>query len=144
MAKVYTVTKAFQSTDKDTKEPQVINTKGGEMHKFMVQVADQPVAGWLSILKKPGNVVNEGDELYGFIDENQWGKPNFTAAQRPEGMQLKTSNSKPSSTPAPSGISTDLIHDKLDEILRLLRGVDEPVIVPNTESEPVDLEKLGY
>ena len=96
MPQIWKVTKAFQSTNRDTGEVDVVKTKGGDMHKFMVQVENQPVEGWLQLLKKVGNKVNVGDELYGDIVENNWGKPQYIRADRPQGMPVKQSKTQSS------------------------------------------------
>ena len=88
MPQVWKVSKAFQSTNRETGEPDVIKTKGGDMHKFMVQVENQPVDGWLQLLKKIGNKVEKGDELYGDIVENNYGKPQYVRADRPQEMRI--------------------------------------------------------
>ena len=91
MPQVWKVTKAFQSTNRDTGEPDVIKTRNGNMHKFMVQVEDQPIDGWLQLLKKVGSKVQKGDELYGDIVENNWGKPQFVRADRPQEVSANNS-----------------------------------------------------
>lgn len=96
MPQIWKVTKAFQSTNRDTGEVDVVKTTGGDMHKFMVQVENQPVEGWLQLLKKVGNKVNVGDELYGDIVENNWGKPQYIRADHPQGMPVKQSKTQSS------------------------------------------------
>ena len=91
MPQVWKVSKAFQSTNRETGKPDVIKTKGGDMHKFMVQVENQPVDGWLQLLKKVGNKVSVGDELYGDIVENNYGKPQFVRADRPQEVSANNS-----------------------------------------------------
>ena len=85
MAQEWKVTQAFQGMSKeDSNVPEVVNTKGGAKHKYLVQVENQPVAGWFSVLKNPDHSVKEGDTLYGDITTNQWNKPQFTRADRPQ------------------------------------------------------------
>lgn len=155
MPQLYKVTKAFLSTEKDSKEPQVIQTQGGPAHKFMVQVANQPVDGWFSILKKPGNEVKEGDEIYGEITENQWGKPNFKRMQNPNegfGGQRQSAPSTPSTSSQPSGS----LEEKVDYLISLVEnfldtkqstgkaqaGAD--FVPKDTPDGPVDLSSLDY
>lgn len=162
MPKIYTVEKAFLSTvSKEDKSPQVVQTKGGEMHKYMVQFEDQPIKGWIGILKKPGNKVSEGDEMYGVIEENNWGKPQFTRMQLPQdgSITLKTSNSAPAASQAPSAPKlaspSSETEDKLDYIISLLEnfldvkdkreaqtGTDESP--SDIDDGPVDLSQLDY
>lgn len=147
MAQEYTVTKAFQSKDRDTKEPQVIKTANGEMHKYMVQVENQPVQGWMGILKKPGNEVNEGDVLYGDITENDWGKPQFKRADRPFGGQSQAPQ-------APQQSSGGVTNEQIMEELKYVRGLLEnrfqdrsQAAAPSSPADddgPVDLSALDY
>ena len=163
MPKVFTVEKAFLSTGEDKKTPQVINTQGGEMHKYMVQFKDQSIPGWIGILKKPGNEVKQGDEMYGVLEENNWGKPQFTRMQLPQdgSVQLKTSNApaaQPAQAPsAPAKTNGGSVEQKLDYIISLLENkgnfpVNEPTTVPasqerpstNDGDAPVDLSQIDY
>lgn len=161
MPKVYTVEKAFLSTvSKEDKSPQVIQTKGGDMHKYMVQFKDQPIQGWIGILKKPGNKVSEGDEMYGVVEENNWGKPQFTRMQLPQdgSVTLKSAGSAPASSQAPSApkqaTSGSVQEDKLDYIISLLENFlnikDQPQQAPasqgssDVDDAPVDLSQLDY
>lgn len=164
MPKVFVVDKAFLSTEADKKTPQVINTQGGEMHKFMVQFKDQSIPGWIGILKKPGNQVNVGDEMYGVIEENNWGKPQFTRMQLPQdgSVQLKTGGA-PAPTQqaaAPKQQSTQpsgTVEEKLDYLITLVEGFLESqgnsptrtqttndVSPEDIEDGPVDLSQLDY
>lgn len=149
MPQAFKVVKAFQSTNRETGEPDVVKTQGGEMHKFMVQVENQPVQGWLQILKKPGNEVKPGDELYGDIVENNWGKPQFNRAQKP--FDGNAQGQAPAQTASqPSG---DL-EDKVDYLISLVenfldsQGVQRPAATnesaPSDDDGPADLSKLGY
>lgn len=142
MSKDITVAKAFQSTDRDTKEPQVVNTKGGEMHKYMVQFEGRK--DWIGILKKPGNEVKAGDTMYGdIIEDGQWGKPEFKKAERPFGAAAQ------SATPVASG---DL-EAKIDYLTSLVenflerqegRGADKASPTDTPDDVPVDLSELPY
>lgn len=166
MPKVFVVEKAFLSTGEDKKTPQVINTQGGEMHKYMVQFKDQGIPGWIGILKKPGNSVSQGDEMYGVLEENNWGKPQFTRMQLPQdgSVQLKTA-STPAAAPAtpPQGtgqapaVKGGSLEQKVDYIISLLenRGnfqADGPAPTqtsterPSTNDgdAPVDLSQIDY
>ena len=151
MAQTFIVDKAFLSTDQNTKEVQVINTPGGEMHKYMVQVKNQPIQGWFSVLQKPGNKVKPGDELYGEIVENNWGKPQFNRAQKPYGNEAPR-QSAPAQTSQPS----EEMEAKLDYIISLLEnfldsqgsgrnaqaGTD--TVPTDIDDGPVDLSSLDY
>lgn len=156
MAKVWKVSKAFQSTDAETKEPQIVKTQGGDNHKFMVQVEGQPVDGWIGILKKPGNEVKVGDELYGDIVENNWGKPQFNRSQLPQDGSVRlNSGSAPAkqaqtvqkATVQPSGS----VEEKLDFIISLLENflgakeASEPTQpIKDDGDEAVDLSDIEY
>ena len=152
MPQVWKVSKAFQSTNRETGEPDVIKTQGGDMHKYMVQVEGQPINGWLQILKKPGNEVKQGDELYGDIVENNWGKPQFNRAQRP---QENFGNSQPQAARPQPQSNGGSVEQKLDYIISLLenRGnfqSDGPSAAPASNANPqnddgpVDLTQLDY
>lgn len=146
MAQEYTVTKAFQSTDQGTKEVTIVPTKGGDMHKFLVQVANQPVAGWLNILKKPGNEVKEGDKLFGDITENQWGKPQFTKADRPFGSEAQTA----AAAPVASGdleAKIDYLTSLIENFLEHYQGTKTAAtdVTPGTDGDgQVNLSELPY
>lgn len=151
MAQTFIVDKAFLSTDRDTKEVQVVNTPGGDMHKYMVQVKSQPIQGWFSVLKKPGNEVKPGDELYGEIVENNWGKPQFNREQKPYGNDAPR-QSAPAQTSQPSGS----VEEKLDYLISLVEnfldaqdsgrkaqaGTD--AVATDIDDGPVDLSQLDY
>lgn len=156
MAREFKVVKAFMSTDKDTGEAQVVQTRGGGMHKFMVQVEDQPVAGWLQILKKPGNEVKVGDTLYGDIVENNWGKPQFNRSERPDGNFSRPAAPARSSQPAGGHIE-----EKLDYIIQILEsarwfvdprkntplgqeGPKADVAPTDIDDGPIDLSGIDY
>ena len=151
MAQIFIVDKAFLSTDQNTKEVQVINTPGGEMHKYMVQVKNQPIQGWFSVLKKPGNEVKPGDELYGEIVENNWGKPQFNRAQKPYGNDAPR-QSAPVITSQPSGS----VEEKLDYLISLVENFLDAqdsgrkaqaganTVPTDIDDGPVDLSSLDY
>ena len=153
MAQTFIVDKAFISTDQNTKEVQVINTPGGEMHKYMVQVKNQPIQGWFSVLKKPGNEVKPGDELYGEIVENNWGKPQFNREKRPFGNDAPRQSAPTQSTSSqPAGS----VEEKLDYLISLVEnfldahegrtnsqaGTD--TVIEDIDDGPVDLSSLDY
>jgi len=158
MPKVFVVEKAFLSTQEDKKTPQVVNTQGGEMHKFMVQFKDQEIEGWIGILKKPGNEVNVGDEMYGVLEKNNWGKPQFTRMQLPQdgSVVLKTAGTAPAASQAPQKASTAPSgedSDKLDYIISLLenfldsQNIDRPQAATQGAQDgdaPVDLSQIDY
>lgn len=154
MPQVWKVKKAFQSTNRETNEPDVVKTQGGDMHKFMAQVEGQPVDGWLQILKKPGNELKPGDELYGDIVENNWGKPQFNRAQRPQEDRAPAQNQSARPQPAANGGS---VEQKLDYIISLLENRGnfpangQPAVSASNNSAPaddgdqaVDLSQLDY
>lgn len=141
MSKEIKVAKAFQSTDRETKEPQVINTRGGEMHKYMVQFEGR--SDWIGILKKPGNEVKQGDVLFGdIIEDGQWGKPEFKKGERPFGAAAQTAQ--------PSGE----LEDKVDYLISLVENFLEryegksvaqaPVGTDIADDGKVDLSELPY
>lgn len=155
MPQIWKVSKAFQSTNRETKEPDVIKTQGGDMHKYMVQVEGQPISGWLQILKKPGNAVNQGDELYGDIVENNWGKPQFNRAQRPQegfggSQQAPAQRRQVPSQPAGS------VEEKLDYLIGLVENFLDAqegrtgsqaganTVAEDIDDGPVDLSQLDY
>lgn len=152
MAQEFTVIKAFLSTDKDTKEPQIIQTKGGDNHKYMVQVANQPVPGWMGILKKPGNEIKEGDTIYGDIVKNDWGKPQFNRSERPMGP-LQGSTAPQTNSPSAGVVTLDDIYNEIKYVRGLLenqfqsQAQAKPGTAPSTQGDddgPVDLSKLDY
>lgn len=87
MAQDWLVTEAFQGKDRETKQITVKEFNGNQFHVYMVKVKDQPVEGWMQVLRKPGNPVEKGSTLYGDIIKNQWGKAQFKRAQVPFGHQ---------------------------------------------------------
>lgn len=150
MPQVWKVSKAFLSTvSKEDKTPQVIKTQGGDMHKFMVQVEGQPIDGWLGILKKPGFEVKQGDELYGDIVENNWGKPQFNRAQRPDGFVGGTAGPAPKAQGVPAGDRLEYLISLVENFLKS-QGADVPatkagdVSVTDIDDKPVDLSQLDY
>ena len=153
MAKDLKVAKAFQSTvSKEDKTPQVVQTRGGEMHKFMVQFEGRN--DWIGILKKPGNVVNAGDSLYGnIIEDGQWGKPEFKGEQKPFGEAPAPQASAPrAATTQPSGT----VEEKLDYLISLVENFLESqgsakrtstttdTVLEDVDDGPVDLSELPY
>jgi len=146
MPQVYKVSGAFLSTvSKEDKTPQVVNTPGGDMHKYMVQVENQPVQGWFSVLKKPGNEVKKGDELYGDITENNWGKPQFTRAQRPqEGTQVYRPQQQ-SNGGSELEAKVDYLISLVENFLESKSGSSaQKTNVDTQDDEPVDLTSLDY
>jgi hypothetical protein len=167
MPKVFTVTQAFLSTDKETKEPQLVPTKGGPMHKYMVQFENQSIPGWVSILRKPDSpAVVEGDQFYGVLEENDWGKPQFTRMQTPQdgSVQLNQGGTKApaaqsagtvpqsngsrgalpvASTKAQSSRDEEL-HEKVDFLISLVeqlaesQGIAVRAVTANGDSDPSD------
>lgn len=166
MPKVFVVDKAFLSTGEDKKTPQVVNTQGGEMHKYMVQFKDQSIPGWIGILKKPGNSVNVGDEMYGVLEENNWGKPQFTRMQLPQdgSVVLKAPGAPAAAAPTvPQGtgqvpaVRGGSLEQKVDYIITLLENranfpANDTAAVPESVERtaaddgeaPVDLSQIDY
>ncbi len=161
MPKVFKVEKAFLSTQEDKKTPQVINTQGGEMHKYMVQFENQSIPGWIGILKKPENSVNVGDEMYGVLEENNWGKPQFTRMQLPQDGSVRLNTGAPSANATPAAKPTSSqpagsVEEKLDYLISLVENFLEsqgakpaaaaPVKAnPADDGEaPVDLSQIDY
>lgn len=150
MPQFYTVSKAFQGKDRDTGEPEVINTKGGAAEKWLVQVENQPVQGWFSVLKKPGNQVKEGDQLYGIIEENNYGKPQFTRMQAPQDGQAPSQNARPQPQQASthqgnSNVTLAMVYEEV----KLVRGLLEnqfhsqagaPATQRTTDNVPEDID----
>lgn len=145
MSKDIKVTKAFQSTDRDTKEPQVVNTKGGEMHKYMVQFEGR--SDWIGILKKPGNEVKAGDVLFGdIIEDGQWGKPEFKKGEKPFGAAAQGA----ASTTVASGdleAKIDYLTSIVENFLEHFEGRagTQTTTPANTDLDgEVDLSELPY
>ena len=157
MAKDYTVAKAFLGTEQGTKEPQIIKTKAGDCHKYLVQFAGEESKGWIQILRKldngVSNAVKEGDVLYGSLSENNWGKFDFKREQRPEGQAAPA---QAQSRPAAPAQTNSGVEAKLDYIISLLenggnfRSDDAPATAPSQagsqsdDEAPVDLDELDY
>lgn len=164
MPKVFKVEKAFLSTEQDKKTPQIVNTQGGPMHRYMVQFENQSIPGWVSILKKPvegqdGKLVQVGDEMYGVLEENQWGKAQFTRMQLPQDGSVKLAKG---GSPAPQKSEskdpnppTDDINGKLDYIIGLLENSpqfrssgsqpkSDDVVLEDIDDGPVDLSDIPY
>lgn len=156
MAKNYVVSRAFRgSVSKEDKTPQVIQTKAGDCHKYMVQFEGEEDKGWIQILRKIENgdsrPVEKGDVLYGSLSENNWGKYDFKREQRPEGQPAPQTGS---SKAAPS--SGGSVDKKLDYIISLLenanqfQGHDEgrttigDISPTDIDDGPVDLSSLEY
>lgn len=158
MPQVWKVKKAFQSTNRETQEPDVVKTQGGDMHKFMAQVEGQPVDGWLQILKKPGNELKPGDELYGDIVENNWGKPQFNRAQRPQEDRAPAQSSNQASAPqGNSSVTLEMVYNEVKYVRGLLENRGnfpangQPAAQAGNNSAPaddgdqaVDLSQLDY
>lgn len=153
MSQEYKVSNAFLSTvSKEDKTPQIVPTKGGDMHKYMVQVENQPIQGWFQILKKPGNEVKPGDVIYGDFVTNQWNKPEFKRAQRPLG-QNTTQAPTTQSTPALGGS----LEQKVDKILEVVTRLEatflggtatasksSDTVLEDIDDKPVDLSEIPY
>ena len=130
MSQAYKVTQAFQATvSKEDKTPKTVELNGNTFHAWKVKLDGQGDKGWINVNKKPGNEIKPGDELYGDITQidGKFGTfYNFKSASRPLG------ESSPSQSAAPAddftaNISTELVHDKLDYIIRLLEVLSEKV-----------------
>ena len=153
MAKDYTVKRAFQGTvSKEDKTPQVIDTRAGQCHKFIVQFEGQEDKGWIQILRKIENgaskPVTEGEVLYGDLTENNYGKWDFKRMQRPDGQFA------PKQGPAPAQNGSKTLEDKIDHLTALIenflrtQGVGATTTEANTKSfddiddAPVDFSEL--
>ena len=166
----FTVSKGFQGTEDDKVTPQVIQTKAGPCHKYILQVVGQPVPGWMNILRKinpdnTSNPVKEGDKLYGTIAKNQWSKPEFTKAQRPDGAP-SVQSAAPVMGPAPANVPSfsnqpagsemeakiDFIISLLENFLDSQNGVEQaeqagaPADTQSNDGDesPVNLNSLDY
>lgn len=153
MPKTYIVDKAFLSTvSKEDKSPQIVQTRGGDMHKYMVQVQDQPFTGWFQILKKPGNAVSAGEELYGDFVENNWGKMEFKRAQKPYDP---SSPQAPRPSQAAQVATGGSLEAKVDYLISMVenflgakkaasQGKDVVIEDITDDDGPVDLSELDY
>lgn len=160
MAKDYTVAQGFLGTEQGTKDPQIIKTKAGDCHKYLVKFEGEEDKGWIQILRKlddngASTPVEKGDVLYGSLSENNWGKYDFKREQRPEGQAAPTKSAAPAqraqSTPSNTGVEA-----KLDYIISLLENganfrSNEPTTATPSKASPqddddalVDLEELDY
>lgn len=153
------VTRAFVGTvqgDKTT--PEVVNSKAGPCHKYVFQVEDQPVNGWLNILRKIDENGNSkplevGDSVYGDVVENNWGKAQFDRAQPPQEGQA-TQAPRPAAQ-APKQASGEL-EAKVDYLISLVEnfldsqkgtqpaGADKSPASDDSDEKPVDLTELDY
>lgn len=162
MPKIFKVEKAFLSTGDDKTTPQVVNTKNGEMHKYMVQFENQEIPGWIGILKKPGNSVSVGDEMYGVLEKNDWGKPQFTRMQTPQDGSVKLQTGS-NTTQAPKTQSSSTVggslEQKVDKILEVVQRLEatflqpsagasaqrgQDVVLDDIDDKPVDLSEIPY
>lgn len=160
MAKDYTVKGAFKgSVSKEDKTPQVISTKAGDCHKYLVQFEGEESKGWIQILRKlddsgNSNSIEKGDVLFGSLSENNWGKFDFKREQRPEGSPAPVNQrAQTSSAPQVSGS----LEQKVDQILE---GVEllkahflgattaaqgrTDTVLEDIEDGPADLSEIDY
>lgn len=160
MAQFFKVVKAFQGKDRETGEP---STDQHGNSKWLFQVEGQGPEGWMSVSKKAGSELKEGDYVYGIVDT--WpdtGKAKFVRQQVPEGTAYPAKSdamdriwsNKPRAA-APQQSSTG-VEAKLDYIITLLengnnfRSDDAPATAPSQASPqsdddaPIDLEELDY
>ena len=159
MAKDYTVSNAFLGTEQDTKDPQIIKTKAGDCHKYLVKFEGEEDKGWIQILRKlengQSNAVEKGDVLYGSLSENNWGKYDFKREQRPEGQAAPQGQGRPAASAAPAQTNSG-VEAKLDYIISLLENganfpsndapatTASPKSAPVDDDAPVDLDELDY
>lgn len=165
MAQEWKVTRAFRGTvEGDKNTPEVIHTQAGDCHKYLVQVENQPVPGWFQVLRKIENgqskPVNQGDTLYGEINENNYGKPDFKRVNRPyEGQPQQAPQAQPAAAPAqtytpPQQPSTEL-EAKVDYLISLVENFLDsqqgtqpagaaPGATDNDDDAPVNLDNLDY
>ena len=138
MSQAYKVTQAFQATvSKEDKTPKTVELNGNTFNAWKVKLDGQSGKGWININKKPGNEIKPGDELYGDVVQidGKFGTfYNFKSASKPLGS-LPVSQEVHED--APSSVSTELMHDKLDYIIELLEKLG---VEPATK--PVNLEDL--
>ena len=123
MAQFYKISKVFQSTDKETKEP-ILDQYGNT--KWMFQVEGQGPEGWMQVAKKAGTELHVGDYVYGIVDTWPEGKAKFVRQNPPEGTEFPKNNSAPKAS-APqqrqsSPQSSGKIEAKLDYIISLLEN----------------------
>ena len=158
MAKDYTVAQAFLGTEQGTKDPQIIKTKAGDCHKYLVKFEGEEDKGWIQILRKIENgastPVEKGNVLYGSLSENNWGKYDFRREQRPEGQAAPQGQGRPAASAQSQ--NTSGVEAKLDYIISLLenrgnfQGDDTPATAtspasaPTDDDAPVDLNELDY
>lgn len=159
MAKDYTVSQAFLGTEQGTKDPQIIKTKAGDCHKYLVKFEGEEGKGWIQILRKIENgastPVEKGNVLYGSLSENNWGKYDFKREQRPEGQAAPQASSRQSSAPA-SVTDNGGLEAKIDYLTTLVENflqsqghdVTQPATsqasAPTDDDAPVDLNELDY
>jgi hypothetical protein len=162
MAQEYKVSKAFQGKDKETNQPEVVNTKAGPCHKYLFQVDEQ--IGWFNTLRKinpdgKSNPLKEGDTVYGDFAENNYGKLAFVKAQRPFQAGAQTtapqySGTVPQKSAAASADPTTELEAKVDYVISLLEnflsvedakkqpGDTKPVA--NDDDAPLNLDDIDY
>lgn len=161
MAQEYTVVKAFQGKDKETNQPEVVQTKAGACHKYLFQVNEFP--GWFNTLRKitdgKSTPLQEGDKVYGDFQENNYGKLAFVKAQRPfqAGAQTPPNQYSGAVPQAPAAVRvepTTNLEAKVDYVISLLenflssqnsgqqQNATEPA--PSDDDAPVDLAQLDY
>jgi hypothetical protein len=167
MPQDFNVTKAFLSTNQETGQPEVINTQGGPMNKFMFQLAEHPGV-WFNTLKKQGNELKPGETVYGTVAMNNWNKLAFTRASRPQGQYpapqqgvaaqpQQTAYQQPAPAAAPqSGVTLQMVYDELKLVRGLLENQFQPTqvgtyqapggdtVITDIEHGPADLSKLDY
>lgn len=156
MAKVFTISKAFQSKNRDTGELDVVKTDNGEFHKFMFQVEGQNKPGWMQKLVKVGSTLEVGDELYGIIDEWDNGNAKWQKVDKPADIQLKRGSGAAQPARAQSSQPNGSVEEKLDFIISMLENFlntqkgakpaqrQADTVLEDIDDGPIDLSGLPY
>ena len=152
MSAEFTVTRAFQGMQEDKVTPEVINTKAGPCHKVIFQLEGHKE--WFNMLRKidengQSQELKVGDKVYGDVALNNYGKKQFTRAQRPQ------DGSQPA-RPLPQQPSGSL-EDKIDYLTGLVENFlnDQKGAYETTKKQadvsptdiddgPVDLSQIDY
>lgn len=170
-AQEWNVTRAFLATQEDKKTPEVVNTQGGPMHKYIFQVDEY--TDWMNVLRKirpdgTSNPLNVGDTVYGEINQNNYGKMQFQRVNRPQqqnpGYQPQANAPAPQQAApvqqqaAPARINTtnpqSELEAKVDYLISILENFlnnqqsaqqsAAPQTVASDDDAPVNLDNLGY
>lgn len=150
MAQYYTVSKAFQSTNKETKQPE-LDDHGNTTWLF--QVEGQTAPGWMRLRRKPGGELKPGEKVYGIVDTWDDGKAKFVRQQPPQDGNARAHSAAPRQVQQNSGGE---VIEKLDYIISILENFlrtqsksttgERPVSedIEDDFSGPVDLDSVPY